>query len=511
MARFHCLSFLCLWLINTYKFALAQQAVQICSGRNHNCVLFDNKKIKCFGANNLGQLGLGDTRPRGITITELGDNLPFVDLGANFEVDYVGCGSEYTCALSTNGLIKCFGNNEFGQLGLGFTGLDGVGSSANQMGDNLATVDLGSLTFESITVRFDHACAVTAAKEVKCWGVFVGPSNECGLNGNNILSFGDDSADMGDDLPFVDFGSPIRDVTVGGSVTCAVYESTLEVNCRGSNLSGQLAKGNTNCTNILDFDNVTIDLGTGALVSSVMNGNGYSCAILDSGDMKCWGRDSGFAYEDSEERGDEPGEMGNALLAVQLGNNLTPLQVDGFDNHNCVVFQDGSLKCFGFNLKGQLGQGDTTARGLSSNTMGNFLPFVQLGTGANVTQVSVGLEHTCVLLSTSEVKCFGRNDFGQLGLGTTEDIGDESGEMGDNLRSVMLTGNVDTDDDSLLPIIIGSAAGGLVLLLVALVLFLRNGKNESKEFIVHNPPRRPGGPEAIRPEGPVPDPGINQS
>ena len=70
--------------------------------------------------------------------------------------------------------------------------------------------------------------------------------------------------------------------------------------------------------------------------------------------------------------------------------------------------------------------------------MGDNLPFVDLGTGKTATQVVTGLYHTCALLNDATVKCWGYNNDGQLGQGHTDALGDESGEMGDNLPIVDL-------------------------------------------------------------------------
>jgi alpha-tubulin suppressor-like RCC1 family protein len=70
--------------------------------------------------------------------------------------------------------------------------------------------------------------------------------------------------------------------------------------------------------------------------------------------------------------------------------------------------------------------------------MGDDLPVVDLGTGRTAKMISAGGEHTCALLDDDSVKCWGRNQYGQLGLGDTSNRGDGPGEMGDNLPVVDL-------------------------------------------------------------------------
>jgi hypothetical protein len=97
------------WRFNTgRKFAV---------GGGHTCARLDNGQIKCWGNNGAGQLGLGDTSTRGDGVNEMGDNLPAVDLGSGRTA--LAAGTSYTCARLDNGRIKCWGGNAAGQLGLG--------------------------------------------------------------------------------------------------------------------------------------------------------------------------------------------------------------------------------------------------------------------------------------------------------------------------------------------------------------------------------------------------------
>ncbi|CAN0381081.1 unnamed protein product, partial [Laminaria digitata] len=98
------------------------------------------------------------------------------------------------------------------------------------------------------------------------------------------------------------------------------------------------------------------------------------------------------------------------------------------------------LQCFGSNEHGQLGTGDAANRGdgTTGADMGDLLPDVDLGTGAVATAVSAGWSHTCALLEAGTVKCWGRNDYGQLGQGDYDDRGDTALSMGNNLAAIDL-------------------------------------------------------------------------
>merc|ERR1719295_1148172 len=117
-------------------------SVRLEAGSSHTCAISDERKLKCWGLNWYGQLGLGDINNRGNEIEEMGDFLLIIDLGSNFVVKEVFCGCFHTCVLSAIGYIKCFGYGLAGPLGYGNT--SNVGDESNEMGDFLDFVDLGS-------------------------------------------------------------------------------------------------------------------------------------------------------------------------------------------------------------------------------------------------------------------------------------------------------------------------------------------------------------------------------
>eukprot|EP01083_Nonionella_stella_P184683 671505_1 len=126
--------------------------------------------IKCWGNGNYGALGYGDTESRGNEANEMGDYLPPIDLGNGFDPIQIAAGNwQSTCALSATNKIKCFGFNDMGQLGIG----DAVnrGDDVGQMGDNLPFVDLGSgFTPIQIDSGYKFTCALSDLGKVKCWG-----------------------------------------------------------------------------------------------------------------------------------------------------------------------------------------------------------------------------------------------------------------------------------------------------------------------------------------------------
>ena len=113
--------------------------------------------------------------------------------------------------------------------------------------------------------------------------------------------------------------------------------------------------------------------------------------------------------------GDDPGEMGDALLAVNLGEGRTPVQLSLGGWKTCVILDNTDLKCWGQGLNGQLGSEGTNNLGDELGETPDGLPPVDLGSGRHAVFVNAGSENVCVLLDNMDVKCFGRGDYGQNG------------------------------------------------------------------------------------------------
>ena len=231
----------------------------------------------------------------------MGDNLLVVDLGSDFEVDHVSCAVGYTCVLSTNNHIKCFGGNGQGNLGYGFT--ENLGVNASKMGDNLQVVDLG-VHFVPIQLECGekHCCAISVNLHLKCWG----------NNGNGVLgqgntdNIGDDPYEMGDNL-------------------------------------------------------TKIDLGTNFNVSDIQCGWKHSCALSTTQYVKCWGSNEAgkLGLGDTSDRGDVIGEMGDNLHVLDFGDDFVPYLLGGGQHHNLVISTTGTLKAWGWGAQGQLGYENT--------------------------------------------------------------------------------------------------------------------------------------------------------
>jgi len=247
----------------------------------------------------------------------MGDHLPAVDLGQGVSVSGAAVGAWYSCALLNAGAVKCWGTNDSGELGQGDT--LGRGSLPGELGDLLPPVDLGTgRTATALASAVFRTCALLDGGEVKCWGF----NGDGGLGIQAPGNVGDEPHEMGDDLPVVNLGAGRRALELAGgdSFMCARLENGA-VKCWGINSSGQLGLGDTNHRNRAASmgDNLPeVDLGTGRSARSICAQSASACALLDNGQVKCWGQGGGLGLGDKETRGDEMGEMGDNLPSVDL-------------------------------------------------------------------------------------------------------------------------------------------------------------------------------------------------
>eukprot|EP00971_Amphidinium_carterae_P084832 1678730-Amphidinium_carterae.2 len=100
----------------------AGDALHACNCNGFNCALLEHGAVKCWGNNTVGQLGLGDTTDRGTQSSHMGDVLPSVDFGTGVYAIALDVGASFACALLDTDFVKCWGDNSYGQLGLGPTG-----------------------------------------------------------------------------------------------------------------------------------------------------------------------------------------------------------------------------------------------------------------------------------------------------------------------------------------------------------------------------------------------------
>ncbi len=357
-----------------------------------------------------------------------------IDLGSGRSALSMSVGSIHSCALLDHGQLKCWGGNA-GALGIG----EGrrYGADPGTMGERLPAVDLGTgRSCTALAAGVLRTCAVLDNGQLKCWGnVYEG--------GTFMRVIGDGPGEMGDMLLPVDVGTGHRvtAVGVGAGHTCAVLDDG-QVKCWGANDEGQLGLGTVEGVHYLTDGNQlpAVNLGTGRSVMSIATRGYFTCALLDHGQVKCWGtNDAGeLGLGDVNPRGGQPNQMGDNLPVVDLGTGRTAKAIDTGIVHACALLDNDEIKCWGSNVFGQLGivTGNRGSRGKWPGDMGDNLPAVALGAGRHAVAVAAGWYHTCALLDDGAVKCWGGNMVGELGLGDTKQRGDQPGDMGDNLPVV---------------------------------------------------------------------------
>ena len=429
-------------------------AVVISSGWSHTCAIISNGSVTCWGLNNQGQLGDGTT---------LSSSTPvMVDLGTGRSATAIVTGFAHTCAILDDSSLKCWGDNQYGQMADG-TSTDRHSPTNVFVGANRSAVAISSST--------NHTCAILDNKDLNCWGwnafgqvgdnttvntmnatttiltdqIFVGTGlgHTCsisrGINWNPVYCWGLNSdGQLGDNtttsrivpttvnLPLNQWDTEIalEVLSLGQSTTLGLYK------CCGN--GGRLVKfgvtfdypSNSSTVNLKysDFDrsgeldifdahkmggfsgtaNVNMKISTAGGSSA---GSGHTCAIGDNDNLYCWGNDDNGQLGISS-----VGDQSSPVL-VNLGTGRTAVSVSAGGSQTCAILDDKSLKCWGENSQGQLGDGTTQDRTSPVN--------VSFPVGTSVSAVSVGKYNTCAIVSNGSLYCWGDNDYGQLGDGTT--------------------------------------------------------------------------------------------
>ncbi len=410
------------------------EPVEIASGSNHSCIRYNEGSVKCFGLGSSGQLGNGSTSNLAHTTTTLGGSLPFVNLGTGRTATAITAGISHSCALLDNASIKCWGQNTYGQLGIGNT--ISMGSGANQMGNSLPAVNLGAGRTATKVFAFGYVtCAILDNNTGKCWG-----RNSSGqLGKDDVTNRGTTASQMGDNLTAINLGSGLTPTKFAGGLdfTCALLNNAT-MKCFGNNRYGQLGVGST----VQLGDNAgemaalaAISLGTGRTVVDIGAGYSHSCAILDNGTAKCWGRNNKGQVgieSTSNAIGTSPADMGNGLPIIPF-TSFTPTKILGGNTMTCAANAAGAVRCWGLGSSGQLLVGSTANIGRSNNDIVN-LTNVNFGTGLTAPSIGVGFYTVCAVTSDKRVKCWGNSLSGATGNGqTANNLGDVAGELGNSL------------------------------------------------------------------------------
>lgn len=365
----------------------------LAAGARHTCAITSSGALKCWGINNWGQLGYGPTNYQSSAVGTLG-------LGGRIAA--VTGGFDHTCALTASSGVKCWGGNQGGQLGDGSTTT------------RVKPVDVVGLTGTIVAVAAGdyYTCALTSVGGVKCWGSPYG----YGGGNSNLPSPPVDVAGL---------TSGVVAIAAGSNFTCALT-AVGAVKCWGINDRGQLGDG----TQLLRRTPVDV-LGLSGGVAAIGAGRAHACAVTSAGGMKCWGAN-------------QFGELGDGTVSLQ---HLTPVDVAGLDGRvrsiavgggqTCALLWTGVVKCWGSNVSGELGVGAYDSQAA---------PVEVPGVSGGTTALAAGWRHTCALLADGRVRCWGDNSGGQVGGDLTGDRQPTPYQVIERDRTVVAFYNVALDN-----------------------------------------------------------------
>ncbi|WP_106093723.1 RCC1 domain-containing protein [Enhygromyxa salina] len=250
-----------------------------------------------------------------------------------------------------------------------------------------------------------------------------------GYNGQGQLGYGN-MDDIGDDETPADIGDvilpePTVALSMGDSHAC-VLMANMNVRCWGAGFSGRLGYGNTDNIGDDELPGSILDVMVGGPILEIDAGGSHSCGRLANGSLRCWG--SGFSgqlgYGNAQSIGDD--ELPDTAGDVPIGGSIVA-QSTGV-SHTCAILATGRVRCWGTGFSGQLGYGNTQSIGnMSPPSQAGDVSAVPLGlpVDAKVTELALGLSISCALFETGDVLCWGSGSVGALGQANTEAIGDD--------------------------------------------------------------------------------------
>ena len=399
----------------------------------HTCAVLEHGRMRCWGTSDNGQLGYGNTDTIGDNETPASAGP--VDLGAGRTAVAIATGGDHSCAILDTGRVRCWGQDNFGQLGYADTQWIGDDETPGTAGP----VHLGAgRTAVAISAGNQHTCAILDNGTVLCWG----SSNYGQLGYGNTDTIGDNETPASAGPVDLGAGRTAVAISAGAFHTCAILDNGT-VLCWGYGRNGRLGYGNTD--NIGDDETPSsvgpVDLGIGRTAVAISAGDDHTCALLDDGTVRCWGRgfEGQLGYGNMDSIGDN--ESPSSVGPVDLGPGRTAVAISAGYSRTCAVLDNGTVLCWGeSSSEGWLGYGNTDSIG-DDETPASAGP-VDLGGGRTAVAISADDDVTCALLDNERVRCWGYGFYGQLGYGNLDTIGDD--ETPGGFGPVSLGGKVST-------------------------------------------------------------------
>lgn len=473
---------------------LTSAATKVVAGSAFACALLLDGTVRCWGADDFGQLGDDATLAAKSTSVAVSGIAGATDVAAH---------SEHACAVLTGGAVRCWGRNDFGQIGDG---------SQTHRATPVAVVGLPAAV--AVTTSSSHSCAILAEanRRIVCWGA------------NDFGQLGDDSevalrttAGSPSMYSVYDGLNEVRDaraVVSSHKSSCALLGSG-RVQCWGSNQNGELGQatsasfsrlsvvvdglndatsiagssssGRTFCVTRAGSSPECWGLGTayrrgdglstagsnavpvrGAVVGvpnaeSIGLSHGAGFAILPNGGVRSWGQNYGGVVGDGASIATDVSATAARALAGPMSSVYDAVAITTGTASACTLRRDGRVQCWGYGAHGRLGNGSTTNRTSAQDVLGitnataldshaygactllatgkvmcwglNYFNMISgstavttnvsspqeiVGLPSDVVQVDTGSYHVCARTAGGDVWCWGRNDRGQVGNGTTK-------------------------------------------------------------------------------------------
>lgn len=373
--------------------------IKLIVGSANTCVVTPPGKLRCWGFGDFGVLGNG-------TYNNFNDAVNATPIDFGYDTTVVGADNfaGHTCAILSTGNLRCWGDSLSGKLGNGNGGDIIDVRNALNLGIQEKVIQVATGAF--------HTCVLLENQKVKCWG-----GNYHGELGYGNYDNVYDPINIGPlDLP------PVSQIAAGADFTCALFTDG-KVRCWGSNYYGQL--GIDTYDNQIDATTAQNVKNLAGTVKKITIGYRNSCVLLTDGRVQCWGRGLGGAlgYKDTgnpsipneREPPDDPHDLPEEVKDIASAENYT-----------CVVFVTNKIRCWGIMTWStsdiEVGYGTNQFRLLAKDADPNniYPPDIDLNTP--ILKIATKTAHTCVLLENGAIRCWGLNNFGQLGYGNNDNI-----------------------------------------------------------------------------------------
>jgi alpha-tubulin suppressor-like RCC1 family protein len=365
------------WLRRSMAPSFAPGAAALWGGGEHNCALRAGQ-LSCWGNNQRGQLGIGNRYDSRVPVP--------VPIGP---VRGVALGDYHSCVLRADGGVACWGRNVRGEIGR---------PTPTFSTEPLDVPALGPAT--AIAAGRQHTCALLAGGKLSCWGA------------NHSAQLGRPPSETGEPPAEVPGLPPVREIHAGGANTCARLLDG-EIRCWGANESGQLSLADRAPTPTPTLVPGSADFVSFALANNDRAGSqnpdrsrlaSYMCGVTRAGAVLCWGNNYTGQLGDAT--------RDNRATATPVFGIDDAIEVAAGDLHACALRRAGVVSCWGRNEFGAVGDG---SMGPSTVRAQPVTPFgVEHAVG-----LALGRAHSCARLASGAVSCWGVNNFGQLGDGST--------------------------------------------------------------------------------------------